>query len=138
MRRQVASEKCVEKIATEQGEKEQLTQRAGMPWRHQAQRAAAAHISRLKRSQKSRFLKMLAPFFKHTVDKGARVAQLVKPSTSAQVTISWLVSSSPASGSVLPSQSLEPASDSVSPSPSAPPLLCLSLSLSKINIKKFF
>ena len=39
---------------------------------------------------------------------------------------------------VLRVQSLEPASDSVSPSLSAPPLLvlALSLSLSKINIKK--
>ena len=47
------------------------------------------------------------------------------------------VSSSPASGSVLSAQSLEPASDSVSPSLSDPPLLSLSLSLSKINIKDF-
>ena len=42
------------------------------------------------------------------------------------------MSSSPASGSVLTAQSLEPASNSVSPSLSAPPLLVLSLSLSKI------
>ena len=69
--------------------------------------------------------------------------------------ISWFLSSSPASGSVLAAQSLEPVSvltaqsleralDSVSPSLSAlPPLmLCLSVSLSlskiKINIKKIF
>ena len=39
---------------------------------------------------------------------------------SAQVTILWFVSSSPASGSVLTVQSLEPASDSVSPSLPAP------------------
>ena len=34
-------------------------------------------------------------------------------------------------------QSLEPVSDSVSPSLSAPPLLFLSFSLSKINIKNY-
>ena len=70
--------------------------------------------------------------------RGAWVAQWVKRPTSAQVTISRSVSSSPTSGSVLTAQSLEPVSDSVSPSLSAPPLLmlCLSLSLSKINIKK--
>ena len=47
VRRQVASEKCVpcEKIATVQDGKEQLTLKTGMPWGHQAQRAAAAHIS---------------------------------------------------------------------------------------------
>ena len=70
--------------------------------------------------------------------RGAWVAQLVKCLTSAQVTISWFVGSSPASGSMLTAQSLEPASDSVSPSLSAPlPLvLGLSLSLSKINEHK--
>ena len=47
---------------------------------------------------------------------GAWVAQSVKRPTSAQVTISRSVSSSPASGSVLTAQSLEPVSDSVSPS----------------------
>ena len=71
---------------------------------------------------------------------GSLVAQLVKGLTSPQVMILWFVSSSPASGSVLTAQSLEPASDAVSPSLSAPPLLMLclslSLSLSKINIKK--
>ena len=63
-------------------------------------------------------------------NRGAWVAQAVKPPTSAQVTISWSVSSSPASGSGLMAQSLEPASDSVSPSLSAPPpfTLCLSVS----------
>ena len=45
---------------------------------------------------------------------GAWVAQSVKRPTSAQVTISWSVSSSPASGSVLIAQRLEPVSDSVS------------------------
>ena len=68
------------------------------------------------------------------------MAQSVKRPTSAQVVILWSVSSSPASGSVLTAQSLEPASDSVSPSLSAPPplMLTVSLSLSKINIKKKF
>ena len=69
------------------------------------------------------------------------MAQSVERPTSAQVTISRSVSSSPASGSVLTAQSLEPVLDSVSPSLSAPPplTLCLSLSLSfknKINVKK--
>ena len=61
---------------------------------------------------------------------GAWVAQSVKRLTSAQVTISRFMGSSPASGSVLTAQSLEPVSDSVSPSLSAPPpfMLCLSLS----------
>ena len=61
---------------------------------------------------------------------GAWVAQSVKRPTSAQVTISRSMSSSPESGSGLMAQSLEPASDSVSPSLSAPPpfMLCLSLS----------
>ena len=48
--------------------------------------------------------------------RGAWVALSVKRPTSAQVTISWSVSSSPGSGSVLTAQSLEPVSDSVSPS----------------------
>ena len=70
--------------------------------------------------------------------RGAWVAQLVKRPTSAQVMISWFVSSSPASGSVLTAQSLKPDLDSVSPSLSVPPpthalSLSLSLSLSKIN-----
>ena len=52
------------------------------------------------------------------ISRGAWVAQSVERPTSAQVMISPLVSSSPASGSVLTAQSLEPASDSVSPSPS--------------------
>ena len=51
--------------------------------------------------------------------------------------ISWFVGSSPASGSVLTTQSLEPTSDSMSPSLSAlPQLFSLSLSLSKINKKQ--
>ena len=61
---------------------------------------------------------------------GAWVAQSVEHPTSAQVTISRSVSSSPTSGSGLMAQSLEPTSDSASPSLSAPPpfMLCLSLS----------
>ena len=61
------------------------------------------------------------------------MAQSVKRQTLARVTISWSVSSSPASGSVLTAQSLEPASDSVSPSLSVPPLLTHTLSLSLKN-----
>ena len=62
--------------------------------------------------------------------RGAWVAQSVKRPTSAQVTISRYVSSSPALGSVLMAQSLQPASYSVSSSLSDPPpfMLCLSLS----------
>ena len=55
-------------------------------------------------------------------------------SVERQVLISWFVSWSPASGSVLTAQSVEPASDSVSPSLSAPPRsYSVCLSLSKIN-----
>ena len=69
------------------------------------------------------------------------MAQSVERLSLAQVMISQLVSSSPASGSVLTARSLEPALDSVSPSLSAPlplPLslslsLSLSVSLSKVN-----
>ena len=57
------------------------------------------------------------------------MAQSVKCPTLAQVIISWFVSSSPVSGSVLTAQSLEPALDSASPSLSAPPLLALCLCL---------
>ena len=59
---------------------------------------------------------------------------MVERPTAAQVMISWFVSSSPASGSVLTAQRLESTPDPVSPSLSAPPplTLCLSLSL-KIN-----
>ena len=69
-------------------------------------------------------------FFLKVVLGGAWVAQSAERPTSAQVMISWSVSSSPASGSVLTAQSLEPALDSVSPSLSAPPpfMLCPSLS----------
>ena len=66
------------------------------------------------------------------------MAQSVERPTLAQVMISQLVDSSPASGSVLTAWSLEPASDSVSPPLSAPPMLMLSLSLdNEINIKKY-
>ena len=53
---------------------------------------------------------------KLSVNQGAWAAQSVERPTSAQVMISWLMNSSPASGSVLTAQSLEPASDSLSPS----------------------
>ena len=67
---------------------------------------------------------------KINIYRGAWVVQSVKRPTSAQVMISWSVSSSPMSGSGLMAQSLEPVSDSVSPSLSAPPpfMHCLSLS----------
>ena len=48
--------------------------------------------------------------------RGTHVAQLVKHVTSAKVTISQFVGSTPASGSVPTVQRLEPALDSVSPS----------------------
>ena len=51
---------------------------------------------------------------------GASVPQSVESLTSAQVTISQFVGSSPTLGSVLTAQSLEPASDSVSLSLSLP------------------
>ena len=73
--------------------------------------------------------------------RGTWVAQEVERPTSAQVMISRLVSSSPASGSGLTAQILEPASDSGSLSLSTPLPLMLSLPcLSKIkrNIKKNF
>ena len=59
--------------------------------------------------------------------------------TSAQVMISWFMSSSPTSGSVLTAQTLEPVSDSVSPSLSAPLPFMLFLSVSQKmnkNVKK--
>ena len=63
------------------------------------------------------------------------MAQSVERPTSAQVTISRFVGSSPAAGSAPTARSLEPAWDSVSPSLSAPPplMLCLSLSFSIKN-----
>ena len=66
------------------------------------------------------------------------MAELVERPTSAQVRISWFMSSSPMSGSVFTAQSLEPASDSVSPCLSAPPPThALSLSLKKKKKKKY-
>ena len=59
--------------------------------------------------------------------RGAWVAQSVKRPTTAQVMISWSVSSSPELGSVLTAQNQEPALDSVSPSLSAPPPLAVYL-----------
>ena len=69
------------------------------------------------------------------------MAQLVEHPASAQVIISRFLGSSPKLVSVLTAHSsqlaarrawgLEPTSDSVSPSLSAPPLLALSLSVSK-------
>ena len=56
--------------------------------------------------------------------KDTWAAQSVKCLTSAQVTISQFVSSSPASASVLTAQSLEPTSSSGSPSLSASPCSC--------------
>ena len=65
------------------------------------------------------------------------VARLVKGPTSAQVMTLRFVTSSPALGSVLTTQSLEPALDSVSPSLCELTLcVCLYFSLSKINTKK--
>ena len=60
---------------------------------------------------------------------------MVKRPTSAQVAISQLASSSPASGSVRTARSLEPASDSVSASLPLPYSLSVSLSLSNIKNK---
>ena len=71
----------------------------------------------------------LAAEAKEKGKRGAWVAQSVERPTSAQVMISRLMSSSPASGSVLTAQSLGPASDSVSPSLSAPTPLMLCLFL---------
>ena len=78
------------------------------------------------------FYLFLLPFF--LSKRGAWVAQSVKCPTSAQVMISQLVSSSPASGSVLTVWSLEPVPDSVSLSFSLPLPHSWSVSLSqKIN-----
>ena len=61
------------------------------------------------------------------------MARSVERLTSAQVTISQSVSSSPALGSVLTAWNLEPVSDSVSPSLSYTALLALCLSPSIKN-----
>ena len=76
--------------------------------------------------------------FSSSVCRGTWVTQLVKRLTSAQLTISQFVGSSPASGSVLTAQSLEPASGSVAPPLSALPHSC-SLSLkNEYMLKKIF
>ena len=59
------------------------------------------------------------------------MAQSVKLLNSAQVMISWFLSLSLTSGSVLTAQSLKPALDSVSPSLYPSPAHALSLSVSK-------
>ena len=74
--------------------------------------------------------------FIKNVGWGAWVAQSVECPTLAQVMVSWSVSLTPVSGSVLTAQSLEPASGSVSPSLSASPLLMLCPSLSQQNKDK--
>ena len=79
----------------------------------------------------SRCLGFALKYFRKT--RGAWMAQSAKRPTSAQVMISWPMSSSPASGSVLTAQSLEPASDSVSLSLSAPPPLTLCISKKQTN-----
>ena len=67
------------------------------------------------------------------------MAQSVKHLALSQVMISWVMSSSPALGSVLTAQSLEPVPDSVSLSlcPSSAHALSLSLK-NKINFKKMY
>ena len=70
---------------------------------------------------------MQSEMLKYRRGRGVWVAQSVERPNLAQVMILGFVSSSPASGSVQTSGSLEPASDSVSPSLSAPPVLMLSL-----------
>ena len=73
-------------------------------------------------------------------DRGAWGAQSAERLTSAQVMISRIMSSSPATGSVLTAWSLEPALDSASPTlslcPSPAHALSLSLSQKEINVKK--
>ena len=68
--------------------------------------------------------------------RGPWVAQSVKCLTLAQVMISLFMSSTPPIE--LSTVSIEPVLDLLSPALSAPPLLSLSLSLSKINIKNIF
>ena len=68
--------------------------------------------------------------------RGACVAQSVKRLASAQVMISWFVSSSPASGSMMTAQRLEPALDSVSPFLSAPLPCSCALSVLKKELLK--
>ena len=75
----------------------------------------------------------------YTRKKGAWVARLVKRPTSAHVMISWFMSLSPISGSVLTAWSLKRASDSVSPSLCAPPLVILIHSfIHSLSLKNIF
>ena len=67
--------------------------------------------------------------FKIRRSQGAWVAQSVERPISAQVIISWFVSSRPVLSSALTARILEPALDSVSPFLSAPLILTLCLSL---------
>ena len=80
---------------------------------------------------------LMRPNIKTHHRRGAWVARSVKRPTSVQVMISWFVSSSPASGSVLTAQSLEPVSDSVSPSlsPTLPRSCSVSLCLKNKRLK---
>ena len=71
---------------------------------------------KVKGSQGPLLINVTHYFYSKCLTRGAWVAPSVKRPTSAQVTISRSVSSSPASGSVLTAQSPEPVSDSVSPS----------------------
>ena len=77
-------------------------------------------------------------FFERICVWGAWVAPSATCPTLVQVMISWLVSSSPVSGSGLTAGSLEPTLDSLSPSLSLPlPCSCfLSLSLSQKKYEK--
>ena len=68
----------------------------------------------------NRLLETTQRSVKGRTGRGARGAQSVERPTSAQVTVSQFVSSSPASGSVPTARSPEPASDSVPPSLSLP------------------
>ena len=85
----------------------------------QSRRASAWHNTKA--------LQMLALI--KDMSQGAWVAQSVERPTSARVTISRFVSSSPASGSVLTARSPEPASDALSPSLCPSPARALSVSL---------
>ena len=94
-------------------------------------------------SQSFSWLFLLSPkgwWSKKIMSRGARVAQWAKGLTSTPVMISWLVSPSPALGSVYAAQSLESASESMPTTPPPPlplPRSCSAcLSLSKVNIKK--
>ena len=84
-------------------------------------------------SSRAAIVKMWSPN-QHRLGTGTWVAQSVERPTSAQVTMSQFMSSSPASGSVLTARSLEPVSYSVSPSLSSNPLFMLCLCLSHPDV----